>query len=122
MTPELVTAIHCVDAAAAAARAHAREERSEAWQMVAVRISGLCAQLVTAASNAGHAGLLAPAERQAGALAVELARASRLLSELPPPAGVRPRAWTQLVLEVQTVARESVTAPVSAATSVRSGR
>ena len=74
MTPELVTAIHCVDAAAAAARVHAREERSEAWQMVAVRISGLCAQLVTAASNAGHAGLLAPAERQAGSLAVELAR------------------------------------------------
>lgn len=120
MASELVTAIHCVDAAAA--RWNAREERSEAWQVVAVRISGLCAQLVTAASNAGLSGLLASADRQAASLAVELARASRLLSELPPPAGVRPRAWTQLVLDVQTVAREAVTAPISVATSVRGGR
>ncbi len=122
MTAELVSAIHCVDAAAAAARLHAREERSEAWQVIAVRISGLCAQLVTVAANAGHSGLLAPAERQAGSLAVELARASRLLSELAPPAGVRPRTWSQLVLDVQTVAREAVTAPVSADIAVRGGR
>lgn len=115
MVSELVTAIHCVDAAAAAARVHAREERSEAWQLMAVRISGLCAQLVTVAANAGHSGLLAPAERQAGSLAVELARASRLLSELPPPAGARPRAWTRLVLDVQTVAREAIASPVTAA-------
>jgi len=122
MTSELVTAIHCVDAAAATARVHAREEQSEAWQVIAIRISGLCAQLVTVASNAGHSGLLAPPEREAGSLATELAHASRLFSALSPPEGVRPRAWAQLVLDVQTVTREVVTAPVPAATSLRGGR
>lgn len=130
MPHDMVTAIHCLDAAAAAARATARGhaaadaslEESERWQAVAVRISGLCAQLVTVAANAGHANLLTPKDRARGSVERELARASRLLSDLPVPAGVRPRAWAQLVLDVQTVAREAVSAPVPAASTMRGAR
>lgn len=107
MIPQIVATIHCLDAAAAAARTTARTERSEAWQTAAVRFSGLCAQLVTIAAGAGHTGLLRPADRPAGAVTLELAKAARLLSETPAPEGVRPRVWTQLVLDVQTAAREA---------------
>jgi hypothetical protein len=119
MPHDMVTAIHCLDAAAAAARATARAhaaddavEESERWQAVAVRISGLCAQLVTVAANAGHSNLLTPSDRARGSVERELARAARLLSEVPTPKDVKPRSWAQLVLDVQTVARETVTAPV----------
>jgi len=106
--PDLVAAVHALDAAAGEARKLARANKSIAWQEFAMTLSGLCAQATTAAATAGHTGLLAGAERgEPGTVSVELATATRLLSVLARPESAQPRAWATLVLRVQSAARDA---------------
>ena len=107
MRADIVEAIHALDAAAAAARATARAQQSEAWQEFAVMLSGLCAQLTAAAAANGHTGLLAGSDRQPAPLSTELASAARLLSSMDRPEGVQARTWATLVLRVQTASRDA---------------
>ncbi|MCY7301246.1 MAG: hypothetical protein LH616_18815, partial [Ilumatobacteraceae bacterium] len=102
MVPDIVLAVHALDAAAVAARATARAERSEPWQEFSLTLSGLCAQVTAAAAAGGHTRLLASGTRQgASSISSELATAARLLSALERPPAVPARLWATCVLRVQ---------------------
>lgn len=112
MKSDLVTAVYCLDAAAQLARMQARAEKTVQSQEFAANLMGLCAQLVSMASAAGHAQLMNPVPDENVSLSGALAKCSRLLSEMPTPDGVKPRLWASVMYQVQSAAREAVAAPV----------
>ena len=111
--PDLVAAVHALDAAAGGARTLARANRSTAWQEFAMTLSGLCAQATTIAATAGHTGLLAGSDRgEPATVSAELATASRLLSVLARPETAQPRAWATLVMRVQSAASDAASGTI----------
>lgn len=113
MTHDIVTAVYCLDAAAQAARARARKERSVASQEFAATLVGLCAQLVSMAAAAGHSQLIDPSPDPDASMPAALAKCARLMSDMPVPDGVKPRMWSSVMFQVQSAARESLAEPVT---------